>query len=70
MRIKRIVFGKTKSPSLVSLSRTLVVAPAELDSPQVQQVHAVQIVVYEELQQVGDVALVGLVTLVHHRSAL
>lgn len=45
-------------------------APAELDSTQVKQVHAVQIVVYEELQQVGDVALVGLVTLVHHCSAL
>lgn len=45
-------------------------APAELHSPQVKQVHAVQIVVYEELQQVGDVAFVGLVAFVHHCSAL
>lgn len=45
-------------------------APAELDSRQVKQVHAIQIVVYEELQQEGDVGLVGLVNLVHHCSAL
>lgn len=56
--------------TFLSLSLTFVLAPAELDSPQVNQVHAAQIVVYEELQQVGDVALVGLVTLVHHCSAL
>lgn len=45
-------------------------ASTELDSPQVNQIHAVQIVVYEELQQVGDVALVGLINLVHHSSTL
>lgn len=45
-------------------------APAELHSPQVKQVHAIQIVVYEELQQVGDVAFVGLVASVHHCAAL
>lgn len=49
---------------------TFFLACAELDGPQVYHVHAVQIVVYEELQQVGDVTLVGLVTLVHHCSAL
>lgn len=52
------------------MSLTFFLAPAELDGPQVHQVHAVQIVVYEELQQVGDVALMGLVALVHHCSAL
>lgn len=45
-------------------------APAELDGRDVEQVHAVQVVVDEELQQVGDVALVGLVALVHHGAAL
>lgn len=45
-------------------------ASAELDSPQVNQIHAVQIVVYEELQQVRDVALMGLINLVHHCSTL
>lgn len=49
---------------------TFAVAPAELDSRQIKQVHAIQIVVYEELQQEGDVGLVGLVNLVHHCSAL
>ena len=45
-------------------------ALAELNSSQVHQVHAVQVVVYEELQQVGDVTLMGLITLVHHCSTL
>lgn len=45
-------------------------APAELDGRDVEQVHAVQVVVDEELQQEGDVALVGLVALVHHGAAL
>lgn len=56
--------------SFLSSSLTFVLAPAELDSSQVNQVHAVQVVVYEELQQVGNVALVGLVTFAHHCSAL
>lgn len=63
--------GKTKAGISCDLCPlTFFLAPAELDSPQVKQVHAVQIVVYEELQQEGDVALMGLVSLVHHCSAL
>lgn len=54
----------------LSTSLTFFLAASKLDSCQVNQVHAVQVVVYEELQQVGDVALVRLVTLVHHGSAL
>lgn len=51
-------------------SETFFLAASKLDSCQVNQVHAVQVVVYEKLQQVGDVALMRLVTLVHHSSAL
>lgn len=58
--------------SVLSLSKSLTffLAASKLDSCQVNQVHAVQVVVYEKLQQVGDVALMRLVTLVHHGSAL
>lgn len=51
-------------------SLTCTAAPAEAHGGQVEQVHAIEVEVDEELQQVGHVALVRLVHLVHHSAAL
>lgn len=50
--------------------RGVTFALAEFNSSKVHQVHAIQVVIYEELQEVWDVALMRLVSLVHDCPAL